>query len=71
MTGARKDLRATLRHLAGDGWRVDREHNSRGHLTLRHPSGARVNCSFTPSCPHAHKHLQRDAARALASRGTR
>jgi hypothetical protein len=71
MTGARKDLRATLRRLAGAGWEVDRQHNSRGHLTLRHPCGARVNCSFTPSCPHAYKHLARDAERALASRGAR
>lgn len=65
MAGARKDLRAAIRRLTGDGWVVDSRHNGRGHLTLRHPAGARVTCSFSPSCPHAHKNVLRDARRAL------
>lgn len=64
-TVARKDLKATLRTLQHEGWQRDRQHNSRGHVTLRHPCGARVTTSSTPGSWHAHKALMKQARRAL------
>ena len=58
----KRDLAGLLREARGRGWRVER--TARSHWRLRHPSGAVVVTSGTPSCPRALRNVAADLRRA-------
>ena len=58
-----KDLRALLRKVRKTkGWEVAQRKN--GHMRVTGPNGARVDCAYSPSCPHAIRNIERDLKRA-------
>lgn len=56
-----KDLSKEVKKALDSGsWSVAR---SKGHLVLRHTSGASLTCSKTPRCNHASKNFAADVRR--------
>ena len=52
-----KDLDKTVKKLIRQGWTAEFGR----HLKLRSPDGGKlITCSLSPSCPHAHRNLERD-----------
>jgi predicted RNA binding protein YcfA (HicA-like mRNA interferase family) len=66
VNGTTKDLRAAVRRLQHEGWTSSP--TGSGHVLLRHPCGARVVASKSPSSPHATQYLRGDVRRALAAK---
>lgn len=64
---ARKNLKVALRTLCAAGWQMDPHRNGHGHITLRHPCGARITASSTPRDADTHKITLASARRALAA----
>lgn len=58
----KRELKRLLAAARQRGWQVERTRGS--HFRLRHPSGALVVASGTPSCPRALWNLRADLRRA-------